>query len=104
MVSVRPGRLLAAGFGVAPSQARYSAEQPPLSRLLQRAGSLAARTIEEANRIIIGARSSSSSASRAPALAALALAALSIAAITGEGKQKEGKVESGKGIEQGEDE
>ena len=84
MVSVRPGRLLAAGFGVAPSTVRHT-EQPPLSRALQRAGSSLQRTIKEASRI----SSSLPSASRAPALAALALAALSIIAIAGE--QNEGK-------------
>lgn len=83
MVSVRPGLLLAAGFGVAPSTARH-AEEPPLSRALQRAGSLAARTIREANRFVNASSSSSlPSASRAPALAALALVVLSVLSIAG---------------------
>ena len=82
MVSVRTGRLLAAGFGVAPSTVRHT-EQPPLSRALQRAASFSGQLIKEANRI----SSSLPSASKAPALAALALAALSILSIAGEGKR-----------------
>lgn len=88
MVSVRPGRLLAAGFGVAPSTLVRHTEQPPLSRAISRAASIAQKAIKEARRI----SSSLPPASRAPALAALALAALSILSIAGEGRRgKRGK-------------